>query len=33
MRMTIDKEMLNKVLSGKTDYSLTNKHLEDLNAK
>ncbi len=25
------KEILNKVLSGKTDYSLTNKQLEDLN--
>ena len=25
------KEILKKVLSGKTDYSLTNKQLEDLN--
>ena len=25
------KEIINKVLSGKTDYSLTNRQLEDLN--
>lgn len=27
------KEILNKVLSGKTDYSLTNEQLEEMNTK